>query len=87
MRFHDHPLNQSTDLLIRCVCQAYKATLITLSALPLWAQYDVPTLKNLAFDHIRNELKKCDIVEETFSEFTPRCAQESCTATEVDCGL
>jgi len=35
-------------------------------------QYDVPALKTLALDHIRGELGKCDIVEETFSRFASR---------------
>ncbi|KAF9645603.1 hypothetical protein BDM02DRAFT_3189560 [Thelephora ganbajun] len=35
-------------------------------------KYDTPTLKALALSHIRRELKNCDIVEETFSEFTSR---------------
>ena len=33
-------------------------------------QFDVPALKTLALNHIRGELTKCDIVEETFSRFT-----------------
>jgi len=33
-------------------------------------QYDVPALKTLALNHIRGELTKCDIVEQTFCRFT-----------------
>lgn len=32
-------------------------------------QYDVPVLKDLAFNHIRGQLANCDIVEESFSRF------------------
>ena len=32
-------------------------------------QYNIPTLKTLALNHIRNELEKCDIAEESFSKF------------------
>jgi len=35
-------------------------------------KYDVPVLKALALNHIRSELGKCDIVEESFSRFTSR---------------
>ena len=32
-------------------------------------QYDIAALKTLALNWIRGELKKCDIVEESFSRF------------------
>ena len=32
-------------------------------------QYDIPALKTLALNHIRGGLRKCDIVEESFSRF------------------
>ena len=35
-------------------------------------QCDIPRLKTLALDRIRDELGKCDIVEETFSGFSSR---------------
>jgi hypothetical protein len=35
-------------------------------------QYDFPTLKTLALNHIRGELGKCDIVEESFSRFASK---------------
>ncbi|KAF9785405.1 hypothetical protein BJ322DRAFT_828370 [Thelephora terrestris] len=35
-------------------------------------KYDVPELKALALNHIRHQLTKCDIVEETFSRFASR---------------
>ncbi|KAF9778322.1 hypothetical protein BJ322DRAFT_493551 [Thelephora terrestris] len=35
-------------------------------------KYDTPALKDLALNHIRCEIKNCDILEETFSEFTSR---------------
>ena len=35
-------------------------------------QYDVPALKNLAFDNIHRGLGKCDIIEESFSKFASR---------------
>jgi len=35
-------------------------------------QYDVPALKTLALNHIRNGLAKCDVVEESFGEFASR---------------
>ena len=35
-------------------------------------QYDVPALKTLALNHIRNQLAQCDIVEETFCGFASR---------------
>ncbi|KAF9785408.1 hypothetical protein BJ322DRAFT_828220 [Thelephora terrestris] len=35
-------------------------------------KYDVPALKALAFNHIRSQLTKCDIVGETFSRFASR---------------
>ena len=35
-------------------------------------QCDIPRLKALALDRIRDELGKCDIVEETFSIFASR---------------
>jgi hypothetical protein len=57
-----------------------------LSVLPLWDQYDVPELKDLAFNSIRNELKNRDIVEETFSEFTSRCVQEASATGELERG-
>jgi len=38
------------------------------------SQYDVPTLKTLALNHIRSELTKCDIVEEAFGRFASRLA-------------
>ncbi|KAF9643633.1 hypothetical protein BDM02DRAFT_1403367 [Thelephora ganbajun] len=36
------------------------------------SQYDIPALKTLALDHIRGELGKCNIVEESFSRFASR---------------
>jgi len=35
-------------------------------------QYDVPGLKAMALDHMRDGLAKCDIVEESFSRFAFR---------------
>jgi hypothetical protein len=35
-------------------------------------QYDIPALKTLALNHIRSELGKCDIVEESFSRFASK---------------
>ena len=35
-------------------------------------QYDVPALKTLALNHIRNQLTQCDIVGETFGGFASR---------------
>jgi len=35
-------------------------------------KYDIPALKALALNHIRGGLRNCDIVAETFSEFTSR---------------
>ena len=46
------------------LCSEYSVS----DKLPL--QYDAPVLKNLALNHIRGELAKCDIVEESFSRFT-----------------
>ena len=37
-------------------------------------QYDIPTLKILALNHMRSELAKCNIVEEAFSRFASRSA-------------
>lgn len=36
----------------------------------LITQYDVPALKSLAFDKIKEGLEQCDPVRETFSRFT-----------------
>ena len=44
----------------------------TLVTLQLRAQYDTPTLKDLALRHIHSELKNSDIIEETFCSFTSR---------------
>jgi len=35
-------------------------------------QYDLPALKTLALNHMRDEVTKCDIVEEAFSRFASR---------------
>jgi hypothetical protein len=35
-------------------------------------QYDIPSLKRLALDGIRDGLGGCDIVEEIFSEFASK---------------
>ena len=35
-------------------------------------QYDVPALKTLALNHIRDQLTQCNIVEETFGRFASR---------------
>ena len=39
---------------------------------PRLQQYDVPALKTLAFNHIRNHLTQCDIVKETFGKLASR---------------
>lgn len=38
------------------------------------SQYDVSVLRVFALSTIKNGLRKCDIVRETFSVFTSRCA-------------
>lgn len=40
--------------------------------IPPVRQYDLPKLKDLAFESIRGGVKSCDAVEETFSKFTSR---------------
>ena len=39
---------------------------------PCLQQYDVPALKTLALNYIRDQLTQCDIVEETFGRFASR---------------
>ena len=39
-----------------------------------FVQYEVPALKQIALAEIGHGLQKCDIVQETFSVFTSRCA-------------
>ena len=42
---------------------------VQLTSNGLLMQYNIPSLETLALDHIRGELAKCDIVEESFSIF------------------
>ena len=43
-------------------------------------QYDIPALKSLALNHIRRQLAKCDIVEESFTRFASRQVRHIVTA-------
>lgn len=67
----DHPRNLSTDSQTRFV-PGLPNPLRGIVNDKLSQQYDVPTLKSLALNHIRGELRRCNIVEETFSRFTSR---------------
>ena len=67
-RFLDRPRSPSTGSHIRSVL------VFTIDSAHLASddgplQYDVPELRTLALNHIRGELAKCDIVEESFSRF------------------
>ena len=70
-RFPGHLQNPFTDSHTRFVPGLRNISGASISY-KLSPQYDIPTLKTLALDHIRGELAKCDIVEEAFSGFASR---------------
>ena len=66
IRSLDRPRSPFTDSRIKFVLGLHNTLTISYKLSP---QYDVPALKTLALDHIRGEVGKYDVVEETFSRF------------------
>ena len=71
-RFPDRLQSPSIDSRIRPATILRHPLDIYLASDNASLQYDVPELKTLALNKIRDELSKCDIVEESFSRFTSK---------------
>ena len=61
--------SQSTGSQIKSVL-LFSIDTVELASDEFSPQYDLPALKTLALNHMRGELAKCDIVEESFGRFT-----------------
>ena len=64
----------SPKSIYRLADKVSKLYLSSIAAAHRSVQYDVPALKKMASNNIERGLQKCDIIRETFSRFTSRCA-------------